>query len=52
MIFSLQRKPQELIKFYVTRQLKKEAVQLAEERGISLSALLRLMLSEYIKHKR
>lgn len=41
-----------LIKFVVPVNLKTEAQRLADQRNISLSALLRLVLSEYVRHKR
>lgn len=41
-----------LIKFYATPALKAELQQLAYARNVSLSALIRLVLSEYVKSKR
>jgi hypothetical protein len=40
-----------LIKFVAPASLKDELLQLAAARNISLSALVRLILSEYIKNK-
>lgn len=40
-----------IIKFAAPRQLKTDLERLATMRNISLSALLRLILSEYVKHK-
>lgn len=42
---------QETIKFRVPTSLKEDAVKLAQERNLSLSAFIRLMLTEYIKNK-
>jgi antitoxin component of RelBE/YafQ-DinJ toxin-antitoxin module len=44
--------PKTTIKFKVTPDLKAELVQLAASRHITLSALLRLVLTDYIKHKK
>jgi molybdopterin-guanine dinucleotide biosynthesis protein A len=41
-----------LIKFMSPRELKRALQELAEERNISLSALLRLITSEYVKRNR
>jgi len=38
-----------LIKFLVPRRLKSALLELAMERNITLSALLRLITSEYVK---
>ncbi len=38
-----------LIKFLVPRRLKRALLELASERNITLSALLRLITSEYVK---
>ncbi len=38
-----------LIKFLVPRRLKSALLELATERNITLSALLRLITSEYVK---
>lgn len=40
----------DLIKFLVPKPLKKTLLIIALERNISLSALLRIISSEYIKH--
>lgn len=40
-----------LIKFYAPLDLKDELLRLAVQRNISLSALIRLIVSEYIKNK-
>jgi len=41
----------DFIKFVVPTKLKEEAISLAKERHISLSAMMRLMLTEYLKSK-
>jgi hypothetical protein len=41
-----------LIKFAAPRELKRALRELAEERNISLSALLRLISSEYLRRER
>jgi len=41
-----------LIKFVAPRELKRALQALANERNITLSALLRLITSEYVKRKR
>jgi len=41
-----------LIKFVAPRELKRALQELANERNISLSALLRLIVSEYVKRNR
>ncbi len=41
-----------LIKFYVPRDLKRELQELAVSRNIALSALLRLVVTEYIKTRK
>jgi len=41
-----------LIKFAAPKELKRALRQLAEERNISLSALLRLIGSEYLRRDR
>jgi hypothetical protein len=49
-----QRKPnsrENLIKFYVPRGLKRDLQMLAISRNIALSALLRLVVTEYVKSK-
>lgn len=43
---------EELIKFVVPRELKIELLDFARSRNISLSALLRLIVSEYVKSKK
>jgi len=40
-----------IIKFVAPRQLKADLEELARVRNISLSALMRLVLSEYVKRK-
>ena len=40
-----------LIKFVAPRELKRTLQALANERNITLSALLRLVTSEYVKRK-
>ena len=40
-----------LIKFVAPRELKRALQELANERNITLSALLRLVTSEYVKRK-
>lgn len=40
---------EELIKFYAPLHLKRQLQELAASRNIALSALLRLLVSEYIK---
>jgi len=40
-----------LIKFHAPASLKDELLRLAAHRNISLSALIRLIVSEYIKAK-
>lgn len=41
----------ELIKFLAPRKLKRALLNLADDRNITLSALLRLVTSEYIKRQ-
>ena len=41
-----------LIKFVAPKELKRALQELANERNISLSALLRLVVSEYVKRNR
>ena len=41
-----------LIKFVAPRELKRALQELANERNITLSALLRLIASEYVKRNR
>jgi len=41
-----------LIKFVAPRELKRASQELANERNISLSALLRLIVSRYVKRNR
>ena len=41
-----------LIKFVAPEELKRALQELANERNISLSALLRLVISEYVKRNR
>lgn len=49
---NIQRKNQDtFIKFNVSHQLKHDLTQLAQSRNISLSALLRLILTEYIRQR-
>jgi hypothetical protein len=40
---------EELVKLYVPRSLKLELQALAASRNIALSALLRLVITEYVK---
>jgi predicted transcriptional regulator len=40
---------EKLVKFLVSQELKERLQQLADERNISLSALMRLITSEYVK---
>jgi hypothetical protein len=40
---------EKLVKFLVSQELKQRLQQLADERNISLSALMRLITSEYVK---
>jgi predicted transcriptional regulator len=40
---------EQLVKFLVPQELKDRLQQLADERNISLSALMRLITSEYVK---
>jgi hypothetical protein len=42
---------EELIKFYAPRALKLQLQELAASRNIALSALLRLVVSEYVKSR-
>ena len=42
-------KNQVLIKFVAPDELKRDLQELAEERNIALSALLRLVTTEYVK---
>jgi hypothetical protein len=49
-----QRKPysrEQFIKFYVPSDLKRDLQSLAASRNIALSALLRLVVTEYVKSK-
>lgn len=41
-----------IIKFFLPQDLKNQLQQLASNRSLSLSALLRLIVTEYIKSKR
>jgi hypothetical protein len=41
-----------LIKFYVPSELKHELQQLAASRNVSLSSLLRLVVTEYVKTRK
>jgi hypothetical protein len=43
---------EELIKFYAPRALKLQLQELAASRNIALSALLRLVVSEYVKSRK
>jgi len=45
-------KNEALIKFVAPNELKQALQQLANERNISLSSLLRLIASEYVKRNR
>ncbi|MBK8021297.1 MAG: ribbon-helix-helix protein, CopG family [Chloroflexi bacterium] len=40
-----------IIKFLAAEELKRVLQQLANARGVSLSALIRLVMLEYVKHK-
>lgn len=40
---------EKLVKFLVSQELKQRLQQLADERNISLSALMRLITSEYVR---
>ena len=42
-------KSEALVKFLAPRRLKRALEKLAAERNVALSALLRLMTSEYVK---
>lgn len=42
---------EEQVKFLLPRDLKRSLQQMADERNISLSALLRLITSEYVKRQ-
>jgi ribbon-helix-helix CopG family protein len=53
----LHQKPRNLteeafVKFFLPRRVKAQLQELAEARSLSLSALLRLIVTEYIKNKR
>lgn len=41
-----------LVKFYAPARLKQQLQQTADERGVTLSAFMRLIATEYIKLKR
>ena len=41
-----------LIKFFSPEKLKKELLELASERNIALSALLRIIASDYIRRSK
>lgn len=43
---------EEIVKFLVPRELKQALLQLAKERNIALSALMRLIASDYIKRNK
>ncbi len=43
------RKKEELVKFLVPQSLKVSLQALADERNVSLSALMRLITTEYVK---
>ncbi len=43
---------EELIKFVVPRDLKIDLMKLANERNISMSALLRLITTDYVKRNK
>ena len=45
------KKHDALIKFHAPTDLKQKAQQLAEQRNISLAALLRLVLTDYLRDK-
>jgi hypothetical protein len=46
-----QKTTEALVKFFAPQKLKTELVTLANSRNVSLSALLRLALSEYVREK-
>jgi hypothetical protein len=48
---SPQKTTEVLIKFFAPEKLKTELTLLANSRNVSLSALLRLALSEYVRDK-
>lgn len=48
---SKQQRKDNIIKFATSRDLKADLERLAQSRNISLSALLRLVLSEYLRNK-
>jgi hypothetical protein len=43
---------EELVKFAVPRTLKADLLALALSRNLSLSSLLRLIVTDYVKHRR
>ncbi len=45
----LENQNEVLIKFKVPRKLKRDLITLARDRSIGLSALMRLMSTEYLK---
>lgn len=49
---SSRSKQEELIKLTAPRHLKSELVEAAVSRNISLSALVRIALTDYIKNKK
>ena len=49
MTIKFNHKNQALIKFVAPVDLKRDLKELAEERNIALSALLRLLTTEYVK---
>ena len=46
------RLSEDQIRFYLPAHLKRHLQQIADERGVTLSAFMRLIATEYIKLKR
>ena len=46
------RLSEDQIRFYIPAHLKRQLQQIADERGVTLSAFMRLIATEYIKLKR
>lgn len=46
------RVQEQIVKFHVPRDLKTSIQELAHERNISLSALMRLIATEYLKRNK
>jgi hypothetical protein len=51
-MYNRSSKNEALIKFVAPIELKQDLQQLAKERNIALSSLLRLIASEYVKRNR